>query len=168
MIERDYILRMIRMLTAALSRILLHRNLGQYEEAEKEIDDASRSLTGMEWQTLCAFSDRQLASLLGFPGHRERLIAVAELLRTESEMLLEQGKRDEGMAIGRKAFGVFALLVTEEEQYLSMLQSDKFRCLLEKFTHDDDLPAHWDRACALLREWMSDHRSDTIPDLDDR
>ena len=64
MIERDIIMRMVQQLAAAIAKILVHKNLQQYEEAFKEIDDACRGLIGMKWDFLRTFSGDQLSALL--------------------------------------------------------------------------------------------------------
>jgi len=64
MIERDIIMRMVQQLAAAIAKILVHKNLQQYEEAFKEIDDACRCLIGMKWDFLRTFSGDQLSALL--------------------------------------------------------------------------------------------------------
>lgn len=135
MIERDYIMRMIRMLTASLAKIFFHKDLGQHGEALNEINHASEHLIGMKWKFLRSFSDVELISLLGSSGQKDKMIAASELLRAESEILFEQGQSEEACAIGVKAFSLFAELIIEEKDYLTMMHADKFASLLQRLEH---------------------------------
>ncbi len=132
MIERDYIMRMIRMLTSSLAKILFHKDLQQYDEAIKEIDEASEHLIGMKWEFLRSFSDEQLIDLLGSTERKDKLIVAAELLRMESEILFDQGKLDEGSFSGMKAFSLFAEVIIQDVGYLDVMHAEKFASLLNR------------------------------------
>jgi hypothetical protein len=130
MIERDYILRMIQMLTAALAKVLFHKDLKQYGEALREIDLAGEKFIGMKWEFLRTFSDDQLIGLLGYERQQDKMLAAAELLREETDILRLQGKEDEGAAQGMKAFSLFAELILRERSYVTMVSAEKFSQLL--------------------------------------
>lgn len=155
MIERDYIMRMIQMLTGALAKVMFRKNLHQYEEALDEIDEASEHLIGMKWTFLRSFSDEQLAELFGSSDRKDKLIVAAELLRAESEILFEQWKQEEACSSGMKAVSLFARLIIEEKGYLDVMQADKFISLLHRLD-EYHLPAPINRRLVQLHEVMGD------------
>ncbi len=137
MIERDYILRMIQMLTTALAKVLFHKDLKQYDEALLEIDLTAERFLGARWKFLCDLSDQQLIELLGSRGQQEKMLAAAELLCEGSDILNEQGKVDESVGQGMKAFSLFAELIIEEKNYLTAMSVDKFTMLLKRLEQFD-------------------------------
>jgi tetratricopeptide (TPR) repeat protein len=132
MIERDYLMRMIQMLAAVLAKVLLHRDLKQYDEALKEIDEAAERLIGIKWKFLHSLPDKQLIELLAYDENLNKMLVAAELLREESEILLEQGKTDESVVQGMKAFSLFAELVITEKSFLAVTSVEKFASLLRR------------------------------------
>jgi len=134
MIGRDYILRMIQQLTAAIAKVLFRRELKQYDNALEEIDEACERLIGMKWNFLRGFSDQQLIELLGYERNQDKMLAVAELLREESDILELQGKTDESIAQGMKAFSLFTELITAEKSFLEVIPLEKYRKLDERLS----------------------------------
>lgn len=132
MIERDYIMRMIQMLTTALVKVLLQRDLKQYDSALMEIDELGERFLGMKWKFLRSLSDRQLIELLCHESQHDKMLAAAELLREESEILNDQGKAEESIAQGMKAFSLFAELIINEKGFLKVMSVEKFASLLKR------------------------------------
>jgi hypothetical protein len=130
MIERDYILRMIQQLTSVLAKVLFHQNLGEYEDAQHEIDDAGEKFLGAKWSFLRTLTDQQLIQLLGYEQHPDKMLATGELLRQESDLLEAQGKMEEGINQAVKAFSLFAELIIRQRDYLSLITEAKIDRLL--------------------------------------
>jgi len=65
MIERDYIMRMINMLIAALVRLVAFKNKKEYPQALLEIQTTSKTLLGIDRKLVDQFSVPQLMQLLG-------------------------------------------------------------------------------------------------------
>ncbi|MGA7160729.1 MAG: DUF6483 family protein [Bacteroidota bacterium] len=64
MIERDYIMRMIRVLVQALERILFLKNAREYPNALDEIQKTSKQLLGVQLDIFLRLSDIQIIDLL--------------------------------------------------------------------------------------------------------
>lgn len=130
MIERDIIMRMVQQLAAALGKVLFHKDLQQYVEAFKEIDDACKGLIGMKWDFLRTFSDVQLSALLGVADHPGKVLAACELLREASALLALQGKNEESIQQAMKAFSLYVELLAQDRRYLKFAPPEKFAALL--------------------------------------
>ena len=130
MIERDIIMRMVQQLAAAIAKVLVHKNLQQYEEAIKEIDDACRGLIGMKWDFLRTFSGDQLSALLPVAEHPAKALAACELLREGSALLALQGKPEESAQQAMKAFSLFTELLEQDRRYLKLAPVESFASLL--------------------------------------
>lgn len=130
MIERDVIMRMVQQLAAAIAKVLMHKDLQQYSEAFKEIDDACRGLIGMKWDFLRTFSDDQLSALLAVAEHPAKVLAACELLREGSALLALQGKTEDSVQQAMKAFSLFTELLEQDRRYLKLAPVEKFASLL--------------------------------------
>jgi hypothetical protein len=99
MIERDYIMRMIRMLVQVLARILFFKKGEQYPEALDEIQKASKQILGIELEIFRKLSDLQMIDFLsldvslGIP----KCYAAGILLKEEAEILAIQKKESESL-----------------------------------------------------------------------
>ncbi len=144
MIERDYVLRMIQMLASVLSKLLFLKNSRKYDEALAEIDEAGQRFIGMKWVFLRNLSIEQLIDLLGRERQLDKMFAMAELLREESEILADKGNPDESVLQGMKAFSLFAGLVADERSFLKVMSVNKFDALLKKL-EEYELPPQLDR-----------------------
>jgi len=97
MIERDYIMRMIRTLVQVLARILFFKKGEQYPEALNEIQKASKQILGIELEVFRKLSDLQMIDFLsldvslGIP----KCYAAGILLKEEAEILAIQQKEAE-------------------------------------------------------------------------
>ena len=93
MIERDYIMRMIQMLVQALIRIFSFKEKKEYPQALNEIQNASKTLIGVELDVIRRLSDVQIIDLLtlvkDFGGLKCYLAGM--LLKEEAEILELQG-----------------------------------------------------------------------------
>ena len=132
MIQRDHIMRMIQQLTAALAKALFNRELKQFDDALEVIDTTGERLFGMKWKLLRNFSDEQIIELLGYEETLGKLFAAAELLREESDILLEQGKDEESHGQGLKSFSIYVELISRELSYRKISSVDKFAALLDR------------------------------------
>jgi hypothetical protein len=99
LVQRDYILRMIEAVAAALARILRRRQEGDLAGARREVDMASSELLG-PIAGLASRVDTQTAGNL--LGDGRRIATWARLLAEDSEILREMGRSDEGDANDRR------------------------------------------------------------------
>jgi hypothetical protein len=130
MIERDYILRMIRELGVVVARMMGFKESGQYEEALNDLDDAGEKYLGVPWKFSSSLSARQLIDLYGTARQPDRLIAAAELLREESGILERTGDSVKSIRQAMKSFEIFSALTAQEPNILSLLPREKYEALL--------------------------------------
>lgn len=104
MIERDYLMRMIAQLAAVLARILGAKNAQNYAEALQIAQNAYGQLFGLNGELVDQMDAATLALLL---GEKEKIKALAALLREEGDILLLQGNRSAGEAKYEKALGLY-------------------------------------------------------------
>jgi hypothetical protein len=105
MLEQDFILRAVRQLAAALTRILAAKKEGRWDDALTDIEAGLTSITGM---TAAQLAGVPLATILATLREQEDLGgegggAVARLL-VEHADVLEASGRGEGKAFRVKAF----------------------------------------------------------------
>jgi hypothetical protein len=141
MIHTDYIMRMTAMLAAALSRVLFHKNSQAYPLAITEIDQAGRTLVGIDRGMVRLFSAGQLMALFG----NDRTVAVPKayvlgtLLAEEAGILDLQEEAGEATAIRAKALHLLLATFIEGEGPVDEEHQKRIdRCLLE--WGDEPLP----------------------------
>jgi hypothetical protein len=88
--HEDYLLRQIRMLAAALARIVGLRVRGQVEEARAELEQSYTLLLGPETDLIRSVDS---ATAAGFLGSAEKIAALAQLLNEEAEQEADDGRR---------------------------------------------------------------------------
>jgi hypothetical protein len=93
--SEDYILRMIRMATAALVQIIGLKKGGQYPQAMQAIDQALEELLGLKADLIRAMDDESLLAALTQQERldTDRLIILADLFSEEADILARQGQR---------------------------------------------------------------------------
>ena len=108
MIERDYIMRMVSILTAALARILRLKHAREFPQALAEVDTTGRTLLGLDTGLMHLLSDDQLLELIGKDETLEipKCYVLGVLLREEGEIIHLQGSPDESTPLYAKALGL--------------------------------------------------------------
>ncbi len=99
LVQRDFILRMIEALAAAMARILRRRQQGDLAGARREVDMAAAEILG-PIAGLAARVDSQTAGNL--LGDGVRIAAWARLLAEDADILREMGRDDEAAATDRR------------------------------------------------------------------
>lgn len=117
MIERDYIMRMIRMLVQVLARILFLKKGEQYPEALDEIQKASKQILGIELEIFRKLSDIQMIDFLlldvslGIP----KCYAAGILLKEEAEIFAIQKKESESQETFVKSLSLLTEVAIHNE-----------------------------------------------------
>jgi hypothetical protein len=118
MIERDYIMRMITMMTAVIMKVLRLKHAHDYPQALIELETASRSILGVPLPFLNGLSEDQLITLYhsDLNASAVKLHVAGMLLKEEADVLLLQGHTEEGTAHSAKALHLLveALVSTGE------------------------------------------------------
>ncbi|MGA7669627.1 MAG: DUF6483 family protein [Nitrolancea sp.] len=137
MVERDYILRLIKQMTEALAIIFRLERGGDYLEALRVIDSTYQQLLGLDANTVASLPAEALLSLIrssgaGYQGQQavaERLTVLANLLQAEGDIYEGLGKNDESAMRRLKALDIQLGTLTNEDP-ASTRAADSVRTLL--------------------------------------
>jgi len=124
MIERDYLMRMISQLSAVLARILFAKNAQNYAEALRITQNAYDQLFGLNGELVKHLDAATLARLL---GDKEKIKALAGLLREEGEILHLQNQP----AAGNEKFGKALALYQEALRLTTSAEPDCQQAIFE-------------------------------------
>jgi hypothetical protein len=107
--SEDFILRMIRLATAALVQIVGLKKAGQYPEARQAIDQALEEVLGLKSDLIRAMDDESLLSALTQQERldTDRLIILADLFYEEADILSRQGKLTDSRASALRALNFY-------------------------------------------------------------
>lgn len=100
LVQKDYILRLIESITAALARVLRRKETGDLVGARRELDMAIGELLGPSAR-LAPMMDSHTASQL--IGDGRRVAAWATLLREDADLLRLMSRDAEAVATDRRA-----------------------------------------------------------------
>ncbi len=94
--SEDYIIRMIRQATAVLARVIGLKNVGLYQEALQNIDQALEGLLGRNADLIRLLDDNSLYSLLMKDDALdvEKMELIADFFREEGDILHIQGHQN--------------------------------------------------------------------------
>ena len=112
MIERDYIMRMIAQLSAVLAKVLFAKQAGQYQEAGQLIQKSYEELFGLSAELLDSLDAETLAGLF---GEREKMKALATLLREEGDVFAAQKEEMKSRQRYAKSLGLFQRLLPTDD-----------------------------------------------------
>jgi tetratricopeptide (TPR) repeat protein len=118
MIRRDLLMHSIEILAAALARVMGLREQRRWVEAQQELDRTGQTFLGPDYPVWKYLSENDLLRLMrpeGSVDHR-RCTAVAELLRTEGEILGEQGHGDRERLRYLQALSLYAEAIAAEPE----------------------------------------------------
>jgi hypothetical protein len=121
MIRRDYILRMVAEMAQVLARVISLTSRQEYEQALKEInlalrqlrDDngsSDRELSLADWIALCRKHEQAASGLM---------IAVADLLKEQGDVLVAQDKPDGSARSRALALGLFLEALLNGETFVT-------------------------------------------------
>jgi hypothetical protein len=113
--SEDYIMRMIRLATAALVQIIGLKKAGQYQPALQAIDQALEEVLGLKAGLIRAMDDESLLSGLTQQDRldTDRLLILADLFFEEADILAMQGKADGSQASALRALNFYLDVVLD-------------------------------------------------------
>jgi tetratricopeptide (TPR) repeat protein len=112
MIQKDYIMRMLRQLAEFLAKVLFNKNAGDHEKALSLIESACGSILGIDFGLLESLSAHDIAELLGISKDKStgsmKCIIAARLLKEKAE-ILRISEKDGSVAASyhRKALSLY-------------------------------------------------------------
>jgi len=117
MLQRDYILRMIEQCAEALARLLAKKK-SKPEEAQRELDDASRSLLGLEPAALLMLSALDILHLFTVSGRPDlaRVTMAIRVLDEAGELARCRGEEGPARRAARRAQELFTHALPQVER----------------------------------------------------
>lgn len=91
MTNSDYILRMIEQFALFIGRVVFHRDAGQYEEAQRQLDLIVKDLLGLDPESLRGSARTRLRALLQEESDPERLAVIGRVLAEKSRIDAARG-----------------------------------------------------------------------------
>jgi hypothetical protein len=141
MYQKDYILRMIEMLSDLIAAIIGLIKRGDYRKASERLERIYYEMLKQDASFFQAIPEEELTHTLlkdhNFThGHLEIL---AELFNTEAELELAQGHRSGSLEYSQKSLIIFRFLDTEQKTY-SQERINKMETIQERITSLQEKP----------------------------
>jgi hypothetical protein len=123
MVERDYILRLIKQMTEALAIVFKLERGGDPHEALRVVDQTYQQLLGLDAATISSLPPEALLALIrssgaGYQGERaiaERLTVLANLLQAEGDIYQTLNQADNSATRRLKALDIQLAILTGED-----------------------------------------------------
>lgn len=123
MLQRDYLLRMTEMLASVLAKVLFNRENKNYEEAEKEIETAAKTIVGLDLRIINILKPDDIIRLMKTTDlYAGRCLVSAELLKEYADVHELNGKESASIMLKSLLLYIEALLskdLPEPEKYFA-------------------------------------------------
>lgn len=94
MLQRDYFMKMTQMLAAVLAKVLFHKEVKEYGNAESEIEAAAKTIVGIDLKLFSLLSIEDILKLLKTSDiYAGRSLITAELLKEYADILELQNNK---------------------------------------------------------------------------
>ncbi|MEO6696178.1 MAG: DUF6483 family protein [Ignavibacteria bacterium] len=128
MIQKDYFLRMMEVLAAAMAKVLYNKENKDYINAEKEIEDAAKTLVGLDLRLIGILNVDDVLKLMKTSDlYAGRCLVSAELLKEHSALHKIKGNETEAHGFEIKSLHLYieAMLskdLPKPEQYFPRVE----------------------------------------------
>lgn len=91
MFRRDYLMRQIEQLTVVLHRILFNKEHIPIEDAQRQLDEVSRHLLGLNIRSLQSLSSKDILELLSYQGSIDtaKALVISDMFVGQGNLLLQ-------------------------------------------------------------------------------
>ncbi len=164
MIERDYILRMFSLLGQALSRILFFKEIKKYDDGLVEIDNAAKTLLGLNIDMIERMPIDGLKGILGSDKQLllPKLHAAGTLLKERGDILELQENCDESVSAYMKSLSLFMEETSASEDFADEQGIRTIDFVIDKLK-DYELPVELKQGLAAYFEKLK--RYDRVEDI---
>ncbi|MBK6772832.1 MAG: hypothetical protein IPG78_12060 [Ignavibacteria bacterium] len=125
MLQRDYLMRMTEMLTAVIAKVLFNKETKNYEEAEKEIETAAKTIVGLDLRIINILNPQDIIQLMKTSDlYAGRCLVSAELLKEYADVHELNGKDNSSIILKSLNLYIEAILskeLPEPEKYYSKI-----------------------------------------------
>jgi Family of unknown function (DUF6483) len=164
MIERDYILRMFKLLGQALTRILFFKEIKEYDKALAEIDNGAQTIFGLNIEMLELMPIAGLKDILGADRTllQSKFYTAATLLKEKGEILELQKKEDESVSLYLRSLHLFMAEASAFEDLDDKRGTETIDFVVNKLK-EYDLPVELKQRLAVYYEKLG--RFDKLDDV---
>ncbi|MBK6536775.1 MAG: hypothetical protein IPG09_03010 [Ignavibacteria bacterium] len=125
MLQRDYLMRMTEMLTAVIAKVMFNKEIKNYEEAEKEIETAAKTIVGLDLRIINILNPEDIIQLMKTSDlYAGRCLVSAELLKEYADVHELNGKDNSSIILKSLNLYIEAILskeLPEPEKYYSKI-----------------------------------------------
>lgn len=125
MLQRDYLMRMTEMLTAVIAKVMFNKETKNYEEAEKEIETAAKTIVGLDLRIINILNPEDIIQLMKTSDlYAGRCLVSAELLKEYADVHELNGKDNSSIILKSLNLYIEAILskeLPEPEKYYSKI-----------------------------------------------
>lgn len=125
MLQRDYLMRMTEMLTAVIAKVMFNKETKNYEEAEKEIETAAKTIVGLDLRIINILNPQDIIQLMKTSDlYAGRCLVSAELLKEYADVHELNGKDNSSIILKSLNLYIEAILskeLPEPEKYYSKI-----------------------------------------------
>jgi hypothetical protein len=134
MFTDDYILRQVNLLVAVLAKIAGLKKAGEFQEAQKVIDQAIESAFGLDAGIIKQLDDNSLISLITtvYGIDMGKLHTLACLLEAEGDVLSAQHRKTEAQKSYQRALDLFYEFSSHPDNILDAELSSRINALQKK------------------------------------
>lgn len=141
MLQRDYLMRMTEMLTAVIAKVMFNKETKNYEEAEKEIETAAKTIVGLDLRIINILNPQDIIQLMKTSDlYAGRCLVSAELLKEYADVHELNGKDNSSIILKSLNLYIEAILskeLPEPEKYYSKI--NELISLIDESDLKDDL-----------------------------
>jgi hypothetical protein len=139
MFTEDYILRQVNLLVAVLAKITGLKKAGEFQEAQKVIDQAIESAFGLDAGLIKQLDENSLTSLITttYGIDLGKLHTLAGLLEAEGDVLTAQHRETEAHQSYQRALGLFYEFSSHPDNILDAELSSRINALQKKLGVQD-------------------------------
>ncbi len=141
MLQRDYLMRMTEMLTAVIAKVMFNKETKNYEEAEKEIETAAKTIVGLDLRIINILNPEDIIQLMKTSDlYAGRCLVSAELLKEYADVHELNGKDNSSIILKSLNLYIEAILskeLPEPEKYYTKI--NELISLIDESDLKDDL-----------------------------
>lgn len=117
MFRRDYLMRQIEQLTVVLHRILFNKEHIPIEDAQRQLDEASRHLLGLNIRSLQSLSSKDILELLSYQGSIDtaKVLVISDMMVGQGNLLHKHEEKGEAYWAYLKSLDLLLHLSLSEE-----------------------------------------------------
>ncbi|MEO8209218.1 MAG: DUF6483 family protein [bacterium] len=116
MLQRDYFMKMTEMLTSVLTKVLFYKEKKNYEDAEKEIETAAKTIVGLDLKIISILNTEELISLMKTSDvYAGRCLISAELLKEYGDIIGEKGNAKLSITVYIKSLCLYIESILSKE-----------------------------------------------------